>query len=116
MHTDPLASIESLLEAIGENLSLRLKQANLDQKDIAQIADLNRNTISSALSGSDIKLSTLIRITRTLDFSDWLAPLLEPPPVSPIDALTRKEKKRKRSQAIDVNKPISRPMGRKKES
>lgn len=60
MQPSASAPIESLLKAIAESLNTRLKLADLDQQDVAKMSNLNRNTISAALSGKDIKLSTLI--------------------------------------------------------
>ncbi|WCL51001.1 helix-turn-helix domain-containing protein [Leptospira sp. GIMC2001] len=96
-----------MLKAIGENLNARLKLSNLNQQDIAKISDLNRNTISTALAGKDIKLSTLIRITRNLDFTDWLIPLLNPPPPSHLSQLSKSNKQSK----FELVKPSSRKLG-----
>lgn len=107
MQTEPTAPIESLLKAIGENLNARLKQSYLNQQDVAKISDLNRNTISTALAGKDIKLSTLIRITRNLDFTDWLIPLLNPPPPSPLSQVSKNNKEYEN----ELVKPTSRRLG-----
>ncbi|MES0490812.1 MAG: helix-turn-helix transcriptional regulator [Leptospirales bacterium] len=113
MQTNPNAPIESLLEAIGENLKQRAKQAHLNQKDLAHLSDLNRNTISAALSGKDIKLSTLIRLTRETGFTEWLLPFLEQPTPSPFEYLS-KTKKRFVKEKTRQYKPSSRKMGRQK--
>ena len=113
MQVTPNASIDALLEAIGENLKQRARQANIDQKDLAHLADIHRNTVSAALSGNDIRLSTLIRLTRVLSFSDWIMPFLEEPTPSPLERLF----KTKKLYNIDKsqNKPLSRKLGRKRE-
>ena len=111
MQAVPNAPIEALLETIGEDLKLRMKQARLDQKSLAELADLNRNTVSAALSGNDIKLSTLIRLTRVLGFSDWLQPLLEQPSPSPMQLLS---KPRKPQADTQKERPSSRKLGRQK--
>lgn len=112
MKTNTNAPIEALLDIIGENMKQRAKQNKLDQKTLAQLADLNRNTVSAALSGNDIRLSTLIRLTRVIGYSDWLIPLLETPTPSPMETLS---KTKKRLTTVEKqNKPNIRKLGRRK--
>lgn len=102
--------IESLLHAIGTNLASRTKQAGLKKQDLAALADVSQNTITSILSGGDMKVSTLIRLTRVLDSTEWLSLLIEEPASSPLQQL-RSTRKRK----LPLNqskKPKARPMGR----
>lgn len=113
METSLNAPIDSILKAIGENLALRLKQSRVSQKELAEATGLNRNTIHATLSGCDVKLSTLIRITRYMDSREWLIPLLELPPVSPMEKLERmnprafvKAKNTKRSSSSKMTTPI----------
>lgn len=113
MQTTANAPIEALLETIGDNLRQRAKQAHIDQKSLASQADLNRNTISSALSGNDIRLSTLIRLSRVIGFPDWLLPLIEQPTPSPIERLS-KTKRRFIQAKIQQNRPSHRKLGRQK--
>jgi len=114
MQIDSNAPIEALLEAIGESLSIRAKQVKLDRLTLAKLTGLNRNTVSAALSGKDIKLSTLIRLTRALGYSDWLPPLIETPASSPMEQLTGKSKSRGQLVAALKNGPLksSRPASR----
>lgn len=115
MQTNQNAPIETLLQAIGENLEKRTRQARLDKKELARLADLNRNTVGAALSGNDIRLSTLIRLTRVLGFSDWLLPLLETPLLSPLEQLTPERKPRMGGTPPGQRRPSTRPLGRRKE-
>src|SRR5690349_7767742 len=118
----PSAPIDNLLLTIGSNLITRTKQQGMDRLDLARLADLNRNTVGAALSGGDIKLSTLIRLTRALGYSNWLEPLLAIPEPSPMEQLraSQQGKRRRRrpvelaaTEAPDVpQKPRSRALGR----
>lgn len=118
----PSAPIDNLLLTIGANLITRTKQQGMDRLDLAGLADLNRNTVGAALSGGDIKLSTLIRLTRALGYSSWLEPLLAIPEPSPMEQLraSQQSKRRRRrpadlvaAEAPDVpQKPRSRALGR----
>ncbi len=109
------------MQAIGKNLENRASQAKLDRLNLARLSDLNRNTIGAALSGSDMKLSTLIRLTRSLGFTDWLAPLIETPAPTPIELIAKRSKsaykplKIRESGSLTKGKPASRSMGRKSE-
>lgn len=79
MNTNQNVPIESLLKAISEHLSVRTKQAGLKKKDLAALAGVNQNTITAILAGGDLKVSTLIRISRALDDTQWLQLLIETP-------------------------------------
>jgi plasmid maintenance system antidote protein VapI len=117
MQIEHNAPIEAIMQVIGENLSQQAKRMHLDQTKLAQLTGLNRNTVGAALSGQDIKLTTLIRLTRVLGFSDWLLPLLESAPPSPIEELKKITKKEKRtSHSIRSIKPVSRKIGRSREN
>lgn len=117
------AAIDSLLLTIAANLVTRTKQQGMDRLDLARLADLNRNTVGAALAGGDIKLSTLIRLTRALGYTEWLQPLLAPPEHSPMEQLRASQKgrrRRKKAAALAEDesapqlprKPNSRTLGR----
>ncbi len=114
------APIEMLLKAISENLEKRANQVKLSRLDLAKLSDLNRNTVGSALSGSDMKLSTLIRLSRALGYTDWLEPLIETPTSTPMEQLAKKGKKAsklhrvKDGRLLSKSKPASQILGRKK--
>jgi transcriptional regulator with XRE-family HTH domain len=114
MHINSNAPIEALLEAISESLSIRAKQAKLDRLTLAKLTGLNRNTVSAALSGKDIKLSTLIRLTRSLGVSDWLPLLIETPASTPMEQLTGKSKSNEKASITRKNRPLknSKPASR----
>ena len=70
---------EALLKAISEHLNVRIKQAGLKKKELAALAGINQNTITAILAGGDLKVSTLIQISRALDDTQWLQLLIEKP-------------------------------------
>jgi len=98
----------SLLEAVAENLKLRARQSGLGQQELA------------ALAGKDVRLSTLIRLSRAVGFTDWLLPLLERPQPSPLQLLdaNRQEGRRSRRQkeGPEAERPAHRKQGRQKEN
>jgi hypothetical protein len=115
------APIDNLLQEIGKNLEQLTRQSGLDRLKLADLSDLNRNTVSAALAGNDIKLSTLIRLTRALGNTSWLLPLIESPPPSPMDQLKQVQKSKPKSakdklkSVVSTAGPTSRNMGRQKE-
>jgi hypothetical protein len=121
MQTTKNAPIEALLKAIGKNLENRTNQAKQDRLSLARLTDLNRNTVGAALSGRDMKLSTLIRLTRALGHTGWLTLLTETPTQTPMEQITNKSKpgyklqKVRGDRSLTENKPASRPMGRNRE-
>ncbi len=111
MSIDSNAPIEAILTLIGQNLTQQAKQIGLKKKDLADLADVNQNTITSILRGGDLKVSTLIRVTRVLGDTAWLAPLLETPGPTPLQALKHSGTRLKRKNQVD--KPAPRRIGRK---
>lgn len=79
MNIDQNVPTEALLKAISEHLNVRTKQAGLKKKELAALAGVNQNTITAILAGGDLKVSTLIRISRALDDTQWLQRLIETP-------------------------------------
>ena len=110
MKLNQSAPIEFLLQAVGSNLASRTKQVGLKKQDLAAMADVSQNTITSILAGGDMKVSTLIRLTRVLDSTEWLSLLIEEPAPSPLQQL-RSSIKGKLTANLS-QKPAARPMGR----
>ncbi|VAW54963.1 hypothetical protein MNBD_GAMMA06-212 [hydrothermal vent metagenome] len=111
MNTNANAPIEILLQAISKHLNTRTKQARLKKKDLAALAEVNQNTITAIMAGGDMKVSTLIRLTRVLDDTQWLQPLLTVPKTTPLDQLQKTPKKSTANS--NRKKPVARQMGRK---
>jgi len=111
MNTKASAPINTLLQQISVHIEAKMKQAGLKKKDLARMAEVNQNTITAIMSGGDMKLSTLIRVTRVLDDTAWLLSLLEHPQQSPLERLNKATSK---AQVL-LDKPSARAMGRKQE-
>ena len=105
------APIGAILQVIGENLTQRARRAGLKKKKLAELADVNQNTITAILRGGDLKLSTLIRVTRALGDTAWLLPLLEAPMPTPLETL--KSSGQKPGKKVSARKPAPRLIGRK---
>lgn len=116
MNVKVSAPINTILQQISVHIEAKMKQARLKKKDLARMADVNQNTITAIMSGGDMKLSTLIRITRALDDTGWLLSLLEQPQESPLDRLNKKVSKAQRLSKKPSAMPSTRPMGRKREA
>lgn len=117
MHITDTAPIESLIESIGKSLETRAKQVKLTRTDISRMTGLNRNTVSAALAGDDIRLSSLLRILRALGHMDTVSQLLTPPKPTPLEKLAKSGERspRRQTSAVKPQKPKSRVIGRKKE-
>lgn len=110
MNTKASAPIGTLLQQISVHIEAKMKHARLKKKDLAKLAEVNQNTITAIMSGGDMKLSTLIRVTRVLGDTEWLLSLLEQPQKSPLERLNISTI---RKQAVS-DKPSARAMGRQK--
>ena len=111
MKTTPSAPIESLLQAISEHLLHAAKRQGLQKQQLAELAGVNRNTITAALKGADMRLSTLIRLTRVLKDTDWILPLLTDPEESPLQQVKPISKV---GRMPPVSRPAARPLGLQK--
>lgn len=111
MQIDHKAPIETILTVIGKNLEIKRIRGNKEKKEIARLTGLNRNTVSAALRGEDIRISTLIRISRVLQSSDWLIPLLTEPMPSPLEILSKSRKRRSKMEKEIIQTPKPQVMG-----
>ncbi len=112
MNTTKTAPIEFLLKTISKHLDTRAKQTGLKKKDLATLAGVNQNTITAIMAGGDMRISTLIRLTRVLDDTQWLHPLLTIPKTTPLQQLQKTP--RKNALTSSSKKPAPRQMGRKR--
>ncbi|MAY43118.1 MULTISPECIES: helix-turn-helix domain-containing protein [unclassified Neptuniibacter] len=82
------ASLEAILESIGQNLNqIRLKQ-NISNEDLAEKAGVSRVTLSKLWKGAPIKFDTLLRVIRAMGRMDLIHPLLVPPEDTPMERLS----------------------------
>jgi transcriptional regulator with XRE-family HTH domain len=81
------------LEAI---LGDRVRQAriarNLDQAELAELADVSVGAVSNLERGKGSSVRTLIRVLRALGRTDWIASLAPAVGVSPMQLLRSKQK------------------------
>ena len=110
MNIKATAPINTLLQQISVHIEAKMKQAGLKKKELAKLAEINQNTVTAIMSGGDMKLSTLIRVTRVLGDTQWLLSLLEQPQKSPLERLNRTTA----STQVHFEKPLARTMGRRK--
>ncbi len=110
MNIKATAPIDTLLQQISVHIEAKMKQARLKKKDLAKLAEVNQNTVTAIMSGGDMKLSTLIRVTRVLGDTEWLLSLLEQPQKSPLERLNKSIIK---AQVL-LDKPSAKTMGRQK--
>lgn len=111
---------DELLKRIGRQLAIRANASGLTNVELARLSGVNRNTVTNALSGGDTRLSTLIRLSRQIGYTDWLDELIETPdetPVQQFQALqqsqTANERSRRALGATPAVKPAPRPLGRR---
>lgn len=109
---------EELLKRIGQQLAIRASAAGLSNVELARLSGVNRNTVSNALSGGDTRLSTLIRLSRQIGYTDWLNDLIETPddtPVQQFQAMQQRQTtdERRRKNSTPAVKPAPRPLGRR---
>jgi len=107
MRTTENAPVDSLLTAIGDHLAEKAKQMGLKKKQLSELTELNRNTVSAALAGKDVRLSTLLRLSRVLGETQWLTALLAPVTPPPMQQLKASKTRRR------VSGPAPRRMGQR---
>lgn len=110
MNIKATAPIDALLQEISVHIEAKMKQAGLKKKELAKLAEINQNTVTAIMSGGDMKLSTLIRVTRVLGDTEWLLSLLEQPQKSPLERLNKSII----NAPVHLDKPSARTMGRQK--
>jgi transcriptional regulator with XRE-family HTH domain len=92
MEIDPLLTTEEWELRLGRDVRRLRKRLHLTQAELASRANISKSSVESLERGSGSSLSTLIRVARALDRTEWLnsfAP--EEPKVSPIKLLRERE-------------------------
>jgi transcriptional regulator with XRE-family HTH domain len=79
---------------IGATVRQRRQRAGLTQEDLARLAGIGVSTLKHLEAGTGARLSTLIKVVRTLGAEDWLAALALPPEpaVSPMALLRQQQR------------------------
>lgn len=89
------ATDREIAEEIGRRLRALRKARNLEIVDVAELADLDRSTISNAEHGKNPTLRTIIRLLRTYGRLGALESFIPEPEISPMQ-LIRQQKRSKR--------------------
>lgn len=92
-------SLTELEAEFGSQVRAARVHADLDQKGLAELADVSVSTISNLENGRGSSLTTLIRVVRALGRMDWLemlAPTVTVSPLAMLDAHGRKTSRRQR--------------------
>ncbi len=79
-----LTSDSELLREIGNRLRQYRVQQNIPMEEVARQAGLSKTTVSKLESGADFRVSSLLRMLRTLNRLDTIDAFLPPPLVSPM--------------------------------
>ncbi len=64
----------SSFSAIGQTLRAARRARGMSQSDLAQRVGMRQSTISNAEAGRDLRLGTLVELSRALDLEPILAP------------------------------------------
>jgi len=86
-----------IVREICRNIKKMRINKNISQQEVADIAGLDRTTISRMESGRAVTLLTLVQVLRALDKFDILDAFEVQSFLSPIKLLKEEEKKRKRA-------------------
>ena len=89
------AELEVLLGTLLRQLRL-LK--NLDQQSLAKRAGVSLNALKHLESGQGARVSSLIKVLRALERTDWLETLAPAVSISPMQMLKRSSRERKRAR------------------
>ena len=89
------AELEQLLGSLLRELRL-LK--NLDQNSLAERAGVSLNALKHLEAGKGARVSSLIKVLRGLERTEWLQTLAPTVSISPIQMLKRGSRERKRAR------------------
>ena len=98
-------SDKSIISLIGEYIKHQRLIQNKTQGKIAEIAGVNRSTISKIEKGDPVSLISLVQILRALKLLDVLNVFKVQIQISPLELAKLEKQKRKRASAdYDINK------------
>lgn len=99
-------SDRAILREMGRRLNRKRLDKNVSQQELAEMAGLNRTTVSEIEQGKPFAMLTFIQILRALDALDELDSLLPDPGISPLQLAKMKGKVRRRASKYskDSNK------------
>ena len=95
---DTIRTSSELEALLGSRLrELRLLK-NLDQNSLAERAGVSLNAIKHLEAGKGARVSSLIKVLRGLDRTDWLETLAPVVSISPLQMLRRGSRERQRAR------------------
>jgi len=97
MRFSDLDTDEAVLKELGQRLRRTRLEANLSQAEVAEQAGVSRYTIGRIEEGDSVQLSNLFRVLRFLGLLDGLEELIPEAVTSPIDAVRRRGRRRRRA-------------------
>jgi len=90
-----LHSTEEWEAQIGQDVRRLRHGARLTQADLATLANISLSAVRSLEGGNGSSLSTVVRVARALDRTEWLTSFAPPAPtVSPMAALRAQQRRR----------------------
>jgi transcriptional regulator with XRE-family HTH domain len=91
---------DAILAELGQRLARTRLERNITQHELATEAGVSKSTVERIESGSETRLSSLIRILRVLGLVDRLDQLVPEPLPSPIERLKLQGKRRRRAARV----------------
>ena len=83
---------------LGERLRQIRLLKNLDQRTLAEQAGVALNAVRHLESGQGARVTSLIRVLRVLDRTDWLDALAPPVSISPMQLLEQSQRRQSRQR------------------
>ena len=96
-------SDRAILREIGRRLKRKRLDRNVSQQKLAELAGLNRTTVSEIEQGNPFAMLTFIQILRALDALEELDSLLPDPGISPLQLARMKGTLRSRASNYGKN-------------
>ncbi|MGH9075803.1 MAG: helix-turn-helix domain-containing protein [Acidimicrobiales bacterium] len=97
MRITPEITDATVLGELGDRLARTRLEHNITQQGLATEAGVSKSTVERLEAGGETKLSSFIRVLRVLGLLDQLDRLVPEPLPSPIEALKRQGKARRRA-------------------
>ena len=88
---------KAILAVLGRRIAERRLAKNLTQNDLAIQAGVSKSTVVRTEDGSSTQLVNLIRILRVLELLPNMDVLIPEVPVSPVELMKHRGKKRQRA-------------------
>ena len=90
-------SEKTVLEELAQRLLHQRVALNLTQEEAAESSGLGKRTLERIESGEDFRVSSLIKLLKTLNMLEALDELIPPEQSSPIQLLEMKKRRKKRA-------------------